>query len=204
MKLYLSSYHLGDNPEEFAKLFLENKKVAVISNALDFIDESYRKESTDRQINALREIKLLPEELDLRNYFNAENLEEKVNRYGGLWVKGGNTFILRRAMTQSGLDKIILQKNSNSDFVYGGYSAGICVLGPTLHGIDLVDNPNEVPKGYNPEIIWEGLGIIDYSIVPHYKSTHPESFKVDESLEYFIKNKIPNKTLRDGEVIIIN
>ncbi|MDQ6985333.1 MAG: hypothetical protein Q9M91_01745 [Candidatus Dojkabacteria bacterium] len=36
MKLYLSSYQLGDNPERLAELFSKNKKVGVIMNALDW------------------------------------------------------------------------------------------------------------------------------------------------------------------------
>jgi dipeptidase E len=52
-------------------------------------------------------------------------------------------------------------------------------------------------------VIWEGLGIIDYVIVPHYKSDHPESEIMEEVVEYLIENKIPYKTLRDGEVIIV-
>lgn len=204
MKLYLSSYHLGENPEKFAELFSNNKNVAVISNALDFIDDAYRKESTQGQIDALQKINLIPQELDLRNYFGKpDELKEKIEEFGGLWVKGGNTFVLRRAFMQSGLDKIILEKSKDPDFVYGGYSAGSCVATPTLHGLEIVDNPNEIPNGYLPEIIWDGLGLVDYSIAPHYKSDHPESFKVDQTVEYFIKNKMPYKTLRDGEVIIV-
>ena len=52
-------------------------------------------------------------------------------------------------------------------------------------------------------MIWEGLGIIDYVIVPHYKSVHLESEIMEEVVEYLIENKIPYKTLRDGEVIIV-
>lgn len=202
MKLFLSSYHLGNHPQKFTELFSDNKRVAVISNALDFIDESYRKESTQRQLDALLEINLDPEEIDLRDYFDKNNLKERIEEFGALWVKGGNTFVLRRAFSQSGLDKIILDKRSDKNFIYGGYSAGSCIATPTLRGLEIVDNPDEVPQGYLPEIIWEGLGLINYSIAPHYKSDHPESYKVDETVEYFIKNEMPYKTLRDGEVII--
>lgn len=203
MKLYLSSYHLGNESAKFIKMFSDNKTIAVIANAMDFVNEAARKESLNGQINDLAKLGLFPEEIDLRNYFQSPvKLKEGLSKYAAIWVKGGNTFILRRAMFQSGLDKIILEKNKNPCFIYGGYSAGICILAPTLKGLEIVDNPTEVSKGYNKKIIWEGLGIIDYSIAPHYKSDHPESFKVDKTVEYFIKNNMPFKTLRDGEVII--
>lgn len=203
MKLYLSSYRLGNNPEKLIELFSDNKKVAVIANAMDFVDDSQREENTKQSIMELKNLGLSPEEIDLRDYFGKQNeLSKKLNNYGGIYVRGGNTFVLRRAMAQSSFDKWIKNKNKDPNFVYAGYSAGICILSPTLQGLELVDDPHIVSDGYNREIIWDGLGIINYSIAPHYKSDHPESGNVDKEVEYFIRHKISFKTLRDGEVII--
>lgn len=201
MKLYLSSYHLGNHPEKLVDLIADNKKVAIIANSKDYYDD--REEKVQQEFEELSKLGLLPEELDLREYFGKqEKLREKINNYGAVWVLGGNTFILRRAMAQSGFDEILKEKRNDHSFVYAGYSAGVCVITPTLHGLEIVDDPNIVSEGYNPEIIWEGLGFVDYSIAPHYKSDHPESAGVDKTVEYFIKQKMPFKTLRDGEVII--
>jgi dipeptidase E len=202
MKLYLSSYHLGKESQKLTKMF-RNKRVALISNALDFSEDLARKEeSKQEELRDLLSINLDPEEIDLRDYFHQQKLlENKLQDFGGIWVRGGNVFILRKAMAYSGLDKILKQKRS-SDFVYAGYSAGACVAAPTLKGIDLVDDPNSVAKNYKPEIIWQGLGLIKYSIVPHYKSNHPESHLVEKAVEYFTNNKMPFKTLKDGEVIV--
>ena len=76
------------------------------------------------------------------------------------------------------------------------------MLSPTLHGLELVDDPNILPQGYNPKIDWEGLSIINFSFAPHYRSYHPESEMVEKEVKYFIKHKMPFKTLHDGEVII--
>ena len=139
MKLYLSSYHLGNNPEKLVELFSGNKKIAIIANAMDFADDSQREEKIKHSITELKNLGMLPEEIDLRVYFGEqEELSKKLNNYGAVYVRGGNTFILRRAMAQSGFDKWIKNKNKNKNFVYAGYSAGICVLSPTLHGIELV------------------------------------------------------------------
>jgi dipeptidase E len=151
----------------------------------------------------LKKLGLFPEEIDLRAYFGKQKeLSGKLNNFGAVYVRGGNAFILRKAMLQSGLDNLIKKKNKDPDFVYAGYSAGICVLSPTLHGLELVDDLSLVPQKYDQEIIWSGLGIVDFSIVPHYKSNHPESGMVDRVVEYFIERKMPFKTLRDGEVIV--
>ncbi|HUD44091.1 MAG TPA: Type 1 glutamine amidotransferase-like domain-containing protein [Patescibacteria group bacterium] len=202
MKLYLSSYNLGDNPEKLLELATD-KKVAVIANASDLKTVDERIQKVKEEFDQLIEIGLQPEELDLRQYFGKQNqLEKKLNEFKTVWVKGGNTFVLRRAMAQSGFDKLIKEKVNDSDFVYAGYSAGSCVVTPTLRGLEIVDDPITVPSGYKSEIIWEGLGFVDYFIAPHYKSNHPESAMVDETVKYFVEHKMPHKTLRDGEVII--
>ena len=202
MKLYLSSYNLGDNPEKLLEL-VTDKKIAVIANASDLKTVDERIQKVKEEFNQLIEIGLQPEELDLRDYFGRQNqLKKKLNEFKTVWVKGGNTFVLRRAMAQSGFDKLIKEKINDSDFVYAGYSAGSCVVTPTLKGLEIVDDPITVPIGYNPDVIWEGLGFVDYSIAPHYKSNHPESAMVDETVKYFVERKMPHKTLRDGEVII--
>ena len=90
---------------------------------------------------------------------------------------------------------------SSSLEVYAGYSAGAVVAGPTLKGIELVDPIDEWPDDYpNKEVLWEGLGLIDFVIAPHYKSDHPESSKIDDVVDYLEKNNIPFRPLRDGEV----
>ncbi len=204
MKLYLSSYRLGDDQKKLIKLFSANKKAAVIANAMDFLEKSERDKSVQQEIDDLTKLGLDSEELDLRDYFDkSKDLNNKLNTYGLIWTRGGNIFILRRAMAQSGFDKLLKDKNKNPDFVYAGYSAGVCVLSPTLHGFELVDNPHRVPARYKSNVIWNGLGIIDFSIAPHYRSNHPESAVVEKVVKYYTQKRIPFKTLRDGETIIV-
>lgn len=119
-----------------------------------------------------------------------------------LWVIGGNTFILRRAMYESGFDSLIKEYLGKDELVYGGYSAGVCAITPTLKELELVDDPMTLPKGYKNQTIWEGVGLIDYCFAPHYKSDHPESKAMDSVVKYFVNNNIKFKALRDGEVII--
>jgi dipeptidase E len=207
MKLYLSSFRLGNDPNLLSAIVGDkNRKAAVVANAIDFHTGKERSQRVRVEIEALSELGFEPEELDLRDYFNksSKDLENKLSEYGLLWVRGGNTFILRRAMVQSGFDEAIRNLFAKDDIVYGGYSAGICVLSPDFHGIELVDDPNIVPKGYNSEIIWEGVGLIDFAIAPHYRSDHPESADVEKEVAYYKKHKIPYKALRDGQVILAN
>lgn len=203
MKLYLSSFHLGNNPERLASLPSANKKIAVIANSVDNAPTEMRKQLVESEFTDLSRLGLSVEELDLRDYFGKQDeLSRKLSEYGAVWVRGGNTFILRRAYAYSGFDKLLKEKITDKAFVYAGYSAGICILSPSLKGLETVDDPNTCPHGYKPEVIWDGLGFINYSIAPHYRSDHPESAAVEKEVEYMIENKILFKALHDGEVLL--
>lgn len=205
MKFYLSSYKLGNEIDTLKELIPTNKKTAFVSNALDFSsDLDRRKKSEQSDIDDLTGVGLDVELVDLRDYFGRQDeLEKKLSEFGVIWVRGGNVFVLREAMKRSGFDVILKRLVPKEGILFGGYSAGICILAPTLRGIELVDDPNAKPYGNEFETIFEGLNIIDYSIVPHYQSNHPESEKMEAVVKYMEQNKIPFKTLRDGEVIII-
>lgn len=204
MKLYLSSYKFGDDPQRLASLIGQNKKIAVISNALDFSrDIQRRNRGTEEEITELERLGLNPEEIDLRNYFGkSDELEAKMSEFGSIWVRGGNTFILRKAFKNSGFDNWLREQKNNKEFVYAGYSAGVCVLSPSLRGSDLTDDPNAEAEGYTNETIWDGLGIIDFAFAPHFESNHPESESIGREVEFYVKNGIKFESLHDGEVIV--
>ena len=204
MKLYLSSYHLCKQPSRLAALPAKNKRVAVVRNALDvYTDPVALKSGLEIECADLRAIGLQPEPLDLRHYFGKpEVLDVFLRDFGFIWVTGGNSFVLRRAFAQSGLDLILQKKLFAEDFVYAGYSAGICVITPTLEGIHLADDPEANPEGYFRDAIWSGLSFVPFCIAPHYRSDHRESALIERSVEYFIEHKIPFIVLRDGEAVI--
>ena len=196
---------MGNKPGEMLPLIGSNKRTAIIMNAQDAKAPENRRERLQQEIDGLAGLGLQPEELDLRNFFNEpDQLKTIIGQYGYIWVRGGNVFLLRRALRQSGFDQIITELLKDDQVAYGGFSAGVCILAPSLDGIELVDPTDELAEGYDSSIIWDGLGILDYAVAPHYKSDHPESADIDKCVEYFKENKIPHKTLRDGEAIVID
>lgn len=204
MRLYLSSFRNGEKTDELLRMLGSGRRTAMIGNAMDMADPVTRAASNKEEMVRLESIGLKPTEIDLRQYFGKkEELRAAFSDFDLMWVRGGNTFVLRRAFKQSGFNDLVKEFLEKDSVVYGGYSAGICLLAPTLRGLEIVDDPNVTPEGYNKEVIWEGLNILPYSIAPHYKSDHPESADIDRTVEYFEANKMPYKTLRDGEVIII-
>ncbi len=173
-------------------------------NALDN-GQKGRIEWLATQTEALNNLGFITEEIDLRNYFGKENdLKDTLSRFDGLWINGGNAFLLRRAMRQSGFDSAIKELLQIDKIVYAGFSAAICCASPTLRGAELVDDANAISEKYESEIIWDGLGLIDYNVIVHYQSDHSESADAEKELQYLKDNNIPYKTLRDGQVIIID
>lgn len=207
MKLYLSSYKVGDDAEGFKKLVGKvNAKVAVIDNARDYSTDLERKaKGLQSELDAMSALGFVPKHVDLKDYFgNSEFLVEKLRDFDLVWAIGGNSFLLRKAMDQSGFDEVIEQLIKTNELVYAGYSAGIAVIAPSLKGVELVDDPNVQVEGYKSDIIWEGYGLIDFYPIVHYDSDHPESHLVDIELEHVKSLGIKYKTLRDGDTIIIN
>ena len=205
MLLYLSSYKLGNEIEVLKNWIKENgNKIVLIANSRDWSPESERKEqSILRDCELLKGIGFDVKRIDLREYFGKEEkLRQDLEEERAFFVIGGNTFTLRLAMKYSGFDKYLIEISNNEKYLYAGYSAGICVLAPQLKGIELVDEPI---NPYNCEgVLYEGLNILDFVPVPHYKSNHPESHLTEKEVEFYEKENIKFKTLKDGDVIIIN
>jgi dipeptidase E len=156
MRLYLSSFRIGSRPDELLALLRGGRRAALILNADDYKTPEDRAASLLRELEELRSIGLEPQEVDLRGFFGRPDaLRGHLVTVDLLYVRGGNVFVLRRALHQSGADRIIGDLLARDDVVYGGYSAGACVLGPTLRGIESAeDDPHLVPEGYQTEVIW--------------------------------------------------
>jgi dipeptidase E len=200
MKLFLSSMDFGDSPEELANLVGENKHAAIILNASDYYGDNGRASYLARFQEDFKKLNITSEELDLRKYFGKkEKLATDLKKFGLIWAAGGNTFILRSAMKESGFDIILPEILKNNTVVYGGFSAGACVVTPSLRGIELVDDATEIPLEYPTEVIWEGIGLVDFHIIPHY-----ESDPVLDEVETFYRNhQMKYRTLKDGQSITI-
>src|SRR5690606_7325684 len=102
-------------------------------------------------------------DLDLREYFDAPAaLAERLSGLDLVWAVGGNSFVLARAMVQSGFYPALQERLADDDFRYGGYSAGSVVMAPDLDGIHVVDDPTVVPDGYPADVEPAGAGLVPF------------------------------------------
>lgn len=209
MKLYLTSYRMGNDSDQLLAMVAPRGRVAIISNALDLISEQARRDYAARggflAHDWFRSRGLHAVDVDLRTFFGRDgSVERDLDETDLVWVIGGNSFLLLRAIRQSGLETPLKRRLAENSIVYGGWSAGTCVAGTTLKGVHLMDDPHAVADGYDPEPQWEGMRLVDHAIVPHFQSEHPELDAAERAAAWLNQKNIPFRTLRDGESIIID
>jgi dipeptidase E len=205
MKLFLSSYRAGKHEKELREFLGKIDKVAVITNSKDYKTPQDREISVKENFDFWRSIGIEPTEIDLRPYFHKPGVEKLLKKHNFIWLAGGNVFLLRRALNYTGLDRYFYDAVRKNEIILGGESAGAIIMGPTLKYSE-VENDREdsqyyVTEGYDKKIIWDGLHLIEYVPVPHYKSAG--YIGIDEYAEHLEEDKIPYKTMTDDQAIII-
>jgi dipeptidase E len=130
---------LGDHPEHLVALVgRDGRRSVVIANAMDDAPPDVRRASVEQELAALADLGLGAAELDLRHYFShQQRLRQDLAGVSMAWLRGGNTFMLRHALYRSGADTLFRDLLAANALVYAGYSAGACVLSPSLRGLEL-------------------------------------------------------------------
>ncbi len=119
---------------------------------------------------------------------------EAVNNSKGIFVGGGNTFLLLKTLYDNNLMEEIKIAVENS-ILYFGTSAGSNITGLT------VNNTNDMPIIYPQS--FKSLGLINFNINPHYIDPIPNSKHMGETRETRINefhtlSSIPVLGLREG------
>ena len=198
MKLYLSSLAMPD-VKAYMSLFAKKQPhhIVIIPTAWDAYPAEKSEPFFERTTKMFENIGFTSEYLDLKDYEGRTGeLKSKLQTSSGCWIMGGNSFYLNYWMFASGFDKI-LPDLLGQGFVYGGESCGAVVAGKTLHGVELLDNPTDAP-----DVIWEGLKLVDYGIIPHW-----DNQKYADRLEQAYEEMrlfTPVKTLSDDNFVSVS
>jgi dipeptidase E len=112
-----------------------------------------------------------------------------------LFVGGGNTFRLLRALQQLGLLDLVRERASSGELRYVGSSAGTNLACPTIR------TTNDIPIVETAGLA--ALGLVPFQINPHYLdpvagSTHMGETREQRLLEFLEENDGPVLGLRDG------
>jgi dipeptidase E len=198
--LFLASASLPGKVEELTDLVGPHARVGVSANALDVAPRRERDEWLEREIRALGGAGLSPIELDLREYYaHPEAIVEVASALDMVWATGGNVFVLRKAFRRSGFDRLLLARLDDNSLAYGGCSAGACICGSTLRGIELIDDAHAAGPP-----IFEGLGLLDYSIAPHFGADGEIGQAILRLTRHFEETGTPYRALRDGQAIVVH
>ena len=208
MRLYLSSYRMGGGVAVLRRSLRGGRRVGVVENALDHIPVAERLAYKRQVYDSAAEFRALGLdviELDLRAYFGSQrSLRRDIASLDLVWAVGGNAFLLRKAFAESGLDQILRSRLQDDTLAYGGFSAGAVVCGPSLRGVELIDDPKVCVPGYPDAPLWEGLDLIDFVLVPHYRSAHKESPLAEKLVDHYRRNGTEHLALSDGEVFVVD
>jgi dipeptidase E len=206
VRLYLSSFRIGDHPDRLVELARGQLTAAVIANACDGMPAVDRSASVSLELRALGDLGFDAHEVDLRELAGrGEGLRAELAAVGVVWVRGGNVFTLRQAIWHAEGDAVLRELVAADTVAYAGYSAGACVLAPSLAGLERCDDAGEVSRLYGEQARFDGLGLLDRAFVPHLATpTHPESGILEQVASDYRRNGVPYLGLRDGQVYLVD
>jgi dipeptidase E len=126
--------------------------------------------------------------------------KESVERTDAIFIGGGNTFRLLKALQDLGLIEAIRRKVS-SGAPYIGSSAGSNVAGPTIKTTK--DMPIVQPRSF------DSLGLVPFQISPHYLDPDPNSTHMGETqeeriLQFLEENDTPVVGIREDAWLVCN
>ena len=136
---------------------------------------------------------------ELSSIHTAKNPQQAVAYSEAIFIGGGNTFRLLKALYDYELLEII-RRRVHEGMPYIGSSAGSNVAAPTIK------TTNDMPIVQPPS--FDALGLIWFQINPHYldadsTSTHMGETREQRLLQYLEENDTPGAALREGAMLRI-
>jgi dipeptidase E len=135
----------------------------------------------------------------LESVHGTENPLPAIQRADAIFVGGGNTFRLLKALQDLDLLEPI-RRRVKSGAGYIGSSAGSNVAGPTIKTTK--DMPIVQPRSF------DSLGLVPFQISPHYLDPDPNSTHMGETqeeriLQFLEENETPVVGIREGAWLLI-
>lgn len=127
-----------------------------------------------------------------------EQLQKELTDIDVIFVSGGNTFYLLQQVRESGFDEIV-KDMIEKGVVYIGSSAGAVLVSPTIEPVKGMDDEADAPRLTS----YEGLGIVDYLVLPHYGDDYyKEQYK--RMLNEWGNKGYELKLLTNNQALIVN
>lgn len=134
------------------------------------------------------------EELDIEGKTEDE-LRMVLKNKNAIFVEGGNTFYLLKAVRQSGFDRVI-KELIESGVVYIGASAGSYIACPTIE-VSTWKNPGEEKERFGVTDL-TAMNLVPFLIKAHYNTKQTGLLK-----EKISQTKYQTKILQDGQALLV-
>jgi dipeptidase E len=133
--------------------------------------------------------------IDAVGIHELSDAQREINEFKGIYIGGGNTFLLIQSLYSNGLIPILHDLVMNKGVRYMGSSAGTNVACATIN------NTNDMPIVHPPS--FDALKLIPFNINPHYldpdlTSKHMGETRETRINEFHFQSDIPVLGLREG------
>lgn len=170
----------------------KDMKVAFIPTAGDLYDE---KPWIEEDKKKLIDLGFIVEEMDIKNK-TQDQIKQQLSDTDIIFVAGGNTSYLLEKAQQSGFLNIVKDLVLKGT-IYIGSSAGSLLAGPNIE-VDKIYDDGEFGKELKS---YEGLGLVDFVILPHADSPIYASYLEKIFKEY--GNTYSLKKLNDNQAFLV-
>ncbi len=170
MKLALFSQNLSSKHIEKLKTFI-NKPLEEVKFLYINTPGNYKPYKSSWMIEGEKKWqKIFPnfQEFDFERAYRIDpnfNFKEFLGNYDFIFVSGGTAYILSYWMEKTNSREIIKDLIAEDKIVYGGESAGAIFAYKEIDTYKELDHPERAP-----EKVDEGLGVIDFAPIPHWKN----------------------------------
>jgi dipeptidase E len=135
---------------------------------------------------------------EMKSAHNATDPEKAVGEADGIFIGGGNTFRLLKALQDLAFIEPI-RRRIREGAPYIGSSAGSNVAGPTIKTTK--DMPIVQPRSF------DSLGLVPFQISPHFQDPDPNSSHMGETQEerivqFLEENETPVLGMREGAWVV--
>lgn len=138
-------------------------------------------------------------DLNIIGIHELNNPPEQISKSEGIFIGGGNTFLLLSTLYQTGQLELIKESVKNGAY-YMGTSAGTNIATPNIK------TTNDMPIIYPPS--FDSFGFVNFNINPHYldpdlKSKHMGETRETRLKEFHFYNDNIVVGLREGSILKI-